>query len=304
MHAISTSLQMQPLHWLLDSSIYDLTGGIEHWSFQLIAAVDRSSCNFQKVDFWCFGDLIVVCVRFAREIGRDSSGCMESLKSWFMSRKTRGEFFEINPEIERTFRERKRAQASINNHLPAAFMNNQGILDNPEGSNQRNLGTPPLPHTPGPQQRPVVPPPGVVPRPMVQQPGPQIRPMAGMPPFFQPPPHQPPPLQLPGPVQPPPHQHHLDMHFHDEEETGEEEDDHEPMQQGPIRAEAPNIINLANSKEGRIMDYATPVLDLLNSGISRPQLNTLHFELKPIMFTCCKPMANLEDCHQKIHTLI
>ncbi|KAJ9535162.1 hypothetical protein OSB04_un001759 [Centaurea solstitialis] len=119
---------------------------------------------------------------------------------------------------------------------------------------------------------------------MVQQPGPQIRPMAGMPAFFQPPPHQPPPLQPPGPVQPPPHQHHLDMHFHDEEETGEEEDDHEPMQQGPIRAEAPNIINLANSKEGRIMDYATPVLDLLNSGISRPQLNTLHFELKPILF--------------------
>ncbi|KAJ9552848.1 hypothetical protein OSB04_016893 [Centaurea solstitialis] len=56
------------------------------------------------------------------------------------------------------------------------------------------------------------------------------------------------------------------------------------MQQEPIRAEAPNIINLANSKEGRIMDNATPVLDLLNSGISRPQLNTLHFELKPIMF--------------------
>ncbi|KAJ9557907.1 hypothetical protein OSB04_012521 [Centaurea solstitialis] len=201
-----------------------------------------------------------------------------------MSRRTRGEFFEINPEIERTFRERRRAQASINNHLPAAFMNNQGLLDNPEGSNQRNPGTPPPPHTLGPQQRPVAPPPGVVPRPAVQQPGPQIRPMAGMPAFFQPPPHQPPPLQPAGPIQPPPHQHHLDMHFHDEEETGEEEDDHEPMQQGPIRAEAPNIINLANSKEGRIMDYATPVLDLLNSGISIPQLNTLHFELKPIMF--------------------
>ncbi|KAJ9556763.1 hypothetical protein OSB04_011377 [Centaurea solstitialis] len=201
-----------------------------------------------------------------------------------MSRRSRGEFFEINPEIERTFRERRRAQASINSHLLAAFMNNQGLLDNPEGSNQQNPGTPPPPHTPGHPQRPVAPPPGPIPRPAVPQPGPQLRPMAGMPTFFQPPPFQPPPLQPPGPIQPPPHQHQLDIHFHDEEGTGEEEDDHEPIHPEPVRAAAPNIINLANSKEGRIMDYAIPVLDLLNSGISRPQLNTLHFELKPIMF--------------------
>ncbi|KAJ9546812.1 hypothetical protein OSB04_019355 [Centaurea solstitialis] len=60
--------------------------------------------------------------------------------------------------------------------------------------------------------------------------------------------------------------------------------DDEPLDNEPPRPEPPNIINLANSKEGRIMDYAVPVLDQLNSGIARPRINAHHFELKPIMF--------------------
>ena len=45
----------------------------------------------------------------------------------------------------------------------------------------------------------------------------------------------------------------------------------------------PNIINIANSKDGGIMDYALPAFDLLNAGIARLEIDT-HFELKPVMF--------------------
>ena len=45
----------------------------------------------------------------------------------------------------------------------------------------------------------------------------------------------------------------------------------------------PNIINIANSKDVGIMDYAMPAFDLLNAGIVRPNIDT-HFELKPVMF--------------------
>ncbi|XP_024965874.1 uncharacterized protein LOC112506079 [Cynara cardunculus var. scolymus] len=50
------------------------------------------------------------------------------------------------------------------------------------------------------------------------------------------------------------------------------------------REQTPNIINLANSKNGRIMDYVIPDFKQLNSGKVRPHMTSLHFELKPIMF--------------------
>ncbi|KAJ9557174.1 hypothetical protein OSB04_011788 [Centaurea solstitialis] len=58
----------------------------------------------------------------------------------------------------------------------------------------------------------------------------------------------------------------------------------EPFNDEPPRPKPPNIINLANSKDGRIMDYAVPVLDQLNSGIAPPRIDAHHLELKSIMF--------------------
>ncbi|KAJ9553661.1 hypothetical protein OSB04_017706 [Centaurea solstitialis] len=68
---------------------------------------------------------------------------------------------------------------------------------------------------------------------------------------------------------PPPHPSDDEEEYSDEEELYQEQD----------------IIQLANSKDGGIMDYAIPVLGQLHSGILRPKIKAAHFALKPLMFS-------------------
>ena len=51
-----------------------------------------------------------------------------------------------------------------------------------------------------------------------------------------------------------------------------------------LEDEEQNIFRLANSKNGRMMDYAIPMLNELHSGIRRLAITAAHFELKPVMF--------------------
>ena len=59
---------------------------------------------------------------------------------------------------------------------------------------------------------------------------------------------------------------------------GQEEEDEEVF-------EEQDIIKLANSKDGGIMDYAIPVLNQLHTGILKPKITAAHFALKPVMFS-------------------
>ncbi|KAI3665933.1 hypothetical protein L6452_44568 [Arctium lappa] len=156
-----------------------------------------------------------------------------------MPRIPRGVLFELDPEIEQTFRNRRRTQRIAL------------ILDSP-------IMEPP---PPGFENR------GPRPPPLLENPIP--------PPIF----HDAPPIFGNPPEHPfhqnPPHQGNNHNHV---------DDDVESQGTNEIRNEVPNIINLANSKEGKIMDYAIPDFEQLNSGIIRPHIQALHFELKPIMF--------------------
>ncbi|KAJ9552364.1 hypothetical protein OSB04_016409 [Centaurea solstitialis] len=181
-----------------------------------------------------------------------------------MPRISRGEFFEIDPDIERTFRERRKAQRALFDPLPP-FLRNRPILPNPpnmEGPQREQplleqpheVEPPPdveLPHVVGPQN---------VAQPRVAQPH-VAQPRMGQ-----------------------PHNDFRQGYQNYGYEEVEIHDDDEPLNNEIPRPEPPNIINLANSKDGRIMDYAVPVLDQLNSGIAPPRIDAHHFELKPIMF--------------------
>ncbi|KAI3672919.1 hypothetical protein L6452_39021 [Arctium lappa] len=151
-----------------------------------------------------------------------------------MPRIPRGELFEFDPGIERTFRNRRRAQRisltidpPIMEPPPPVFENRVPSIENP------------------PRQQPIF------------QDAP---PIFGNPPEF---PFQ----QMPN-----------NQNQHPNNDDVESQDNNEN------RDGAPNIINLANSKEGKIMDYAIPDFEQLNSGIVRPHIAALQFELKPIMF--------------------
>src|SRR5581483_4486330 len=112
-----------------------------------------------------------------------------------MPRKTRGVFFELDPEIEQTLRWRRKIQKDL---LKTIQMLHQEENPNPS----------------------------------------------------------------------PPHSDD-EENYSDEEETYQEQD----------------IIQLANSKDGGIMDYAIPVLGQLHSGILKPKIKAANFALKPLMFS-------------------
>ena len=55
----------------------------------------------------------------------------------------------------------------------------------------------------------------------------------------------------------------------------------------------------------KIEDYATPEFDRLNSGILRPNITTIQFELKPVMFKTIQEMGQFgglpsEDPHSHL----
>ncbi|KAI3769069.1 hypothetical protein L6452_00165 [Arctium lappa] len=181
-----------------------------------------------------------------------------------MPRVPRGVLFELDPDIERTFRTRRRTQRIAL------------ILDSP-------IMEPP---PPGFENR------GPRPPPLLENPRP--------PPIF----HDAPPIFGNPPEHPfhqnPPHQGNNHNHV---------DDDVESQGTNEIRNEVPNIINLANSKEGKIMDYAIPDFEQLNSGIIRPHIQALHFELKPIMFQMLQTNGQFagmpsEDLHSHLKSFM
>ncbi|KAJ9554445.1 hypothetical protein OSB04_018490 [Centaurea solstitialis] len=76
---------------------------------------------------------------------------------------------------------------------------------------------------------------------------------------------------------PPPHPSDDEEEYSDEEELYQEQD----------------IIQLANSKDGGIMDYAIPVLGQLHSGILRPKIKAAHCKLI-IISNNCPPLRKSE----------
>ncbi|KAI3692330.1 hypothetical protein L6452_32144 [Arctium lappa] len=158
-----------------------------------------------------------------------------------MPRVPRGELFELDPDIERTFHNRRRAQRI------ALIIDPPVMEPPPPGFENRGPRPPPLLENPR---------------------GPPI--FHDAPPIFgNPPEHH--------FRQNPPNQGDNNNHNHVDDDT-------ESNGNNEHRDGAPNIINLANSEEGKIMDYVIPDFEQLNSGIVRPHIAALHFELKPIMF--------------------
>ncbi|KAJ9541560.1 hypothetical protein OSB04_028066 [Centaurea solstitialis] len=139
-------------------------------------------------------------------------------KILFMLRKARGEFFELDPEIEQTLRWQRKVQKDL---LKTIQMLNQ---------QEEN---------------------------------------------------------------PPPHSSDDEEEYSDEEELYQEQD----------------IIQLANSKDGGIMDYAIPVLGQLHSGILRPKIKAAHFALKPLMFSMIQTNGQfggtaVEDPHSHLKSFM
>ncbi|KAJ9551743.1 hypothetical protein OSB04_015788 [Centaurea solstitialis] len=92
---------------------------------------------------------------------------------------------------------------------------------------------------------------------------------------------------------PPPHPSDDEEEYSDEEELYQEQD----------------IIQLANSKDGGIMDYAIPVLGQLHSGIFRPKIKAAHFALKPLMFSMIQTNGQfggtaVEDPHSHLKSFM
>ncbi|KAJ9541977.1 hypothetical protein OSB04_028483 [Centaurea solstitialis] len=92
---------------------------------------------------------------------------------------------------------------------------------------------------------------------------------------------------------PPPHPSDDEEEYSDEEELYQEQD----------------IIQLANSKDGGIMDYAIPVLGQLHSGILRPKIKAAHFALKPLMFSMIQTNGQfggtaVEDPHSHLKSFM
>ncbi|KAJ9540386.1 hypothetical protein OSB04_026892 [Centaurea solstitialis] len=178
-----------------------------------------------------------------------------------MQRKPRGEFFNLDPDIERTFRRRKREQRNLQASTSSAMEEENAFLEelpfpgNPPDERYNNDGLPPpLPPPPGGNGRnrlqdiqPHVAEPHAGPVPIIQEPGPRVQqenPANGI-------------LRNP----PPPLNNN--QHIEDAEQ---------------------HIFRLANSKDNSMMDYAIPIVHQLQTGIRDPTCNVPHFELKTVMF--------------------
>ncbi|KAJ9558521.1 hypothetical protein OSB04_013135 [Centaurea solstitialis] len=178
-----------------------------------------------------------------------------------MPRKSRGEFFNLDPDIERTFRRRKREQRNLQASTSSAMEEENAFLEelpfpgNPPDGRYNNDGLPPpLPPPPGGNGRnrlqdiqPHVAEPHAGPVPIIQEPGPRVQqenPVNGI-------------LRNP----PPPLNNN--QHIEDAEQ---------------------HIFRLANSKDNSMMDYAIPIVHQLQTGIRDPTCNVPHFELKTVMF--------------------
>ncbi|KAJ9566947.1 hypothetical protein OSB04_002913 [Centaurea solstitialis] len=171
------------------------------------------------------------------------------------------EFFNLDPDIERTFRRRKREQRNLQVSTSSAMEEENAFLEelpfpgNPPDGRYNNDGLPPpLPPPPGGNGRnrlqdiqPRVAEPHAGPVPIIQEPGPQVQqenPVNGI-------------LRNP----PPPLNNN--QHIEDAEQ---------------------HIFRLANSKDNNMMDYAIPIVHQLQTGIRDPTCNVPHFELKTVMF--------------------
>ncbi|KAJ9563430.1 hypothetical protein OSB04_008590 [Centaurea solstitialis] len=179
----------------------------------------------------------------------------------FMQRKSRGEFFNLDPDIERTFRRRKREQRNLQASTSSTMEEENAFLEElpfpgnpPDGRYNNDDLPPPLPPPPGGNGRnrlqdiqPHVAEPHVGPVPIIQEPGPRVQqenPVNGI-------------LRNP----PPPLNNN--QHIEDAEQ---------------------HIFRLANSKDNSMMDYAIPIVHQLQTGIRDPTCNVPHFELKTVMF--------------------
>ncbi|KAJ9565994.1 LOW QUALITY PROTEIN: hypothetical protein OSB04_001960 [Centaurea solstitialis] len=178
-----------------------------------------------------------------------------------MQRKSRGEFFNLDPDIERTFRRRKKEQRNLQASTSSAMEEENAFLEelpfpgNPPDGRYNNDGLPPpLPPPPGGNGRnrlqdiqPRVAEPHAGPVPIIQEPGPQVQ------------------QENPdnGILRNPPPPLNNNQHIEDAEQ---------------------HIFRLANSKDNSMMDYAIPIVHQLQTGIRDPTCNVPHFELKTVMF--------------------
>ncbi|KAJ9544421.1 hypothetical protein OSB04_024128 [Centaurea solstitialis] len=166
-----------------------------------------------------------------------------------------------NPDIERTFRRRKKEQRNLQASTSSTMEEENVFLEelpfpgNPPDGRYKNDGLPPsLPPPPGGNGRnrlqdiqPRVAEPHVGPVPIIQEPGPQVQqenPVNGI---LR---NSPPPLNNNRQIE--------DVEQH--------------------------IFRLANSKDNSMMDYAIPIVHQLQTGIRDPTCNVPHFELKTVMF--------------------
>ncbi|KAJ9556038.1 hypothetical protein OSB04_010652 [Centaurea solstitialis] len=186
-----------------------------------------------------------------------------------MPRKPRGEFFNLDPDTERTFRRRKKEQRNLQASTSSTMEEENVFLEelpfpgNPPDGRLKLVSlfiynnyriTPPLPPPPGGNGRnrqqdiePHVAEPHAGPVPIIQEPGPQVQqenPVNGI-------------LRNP----PPPLNNNQQI---------------EDAKQ--------HIFRLANSKDNSMMDYAIPIVHQLQTGIRDPTCNVPHFELKTVMF--------------------
>ncbi|KAJ9536448.1 hypothetical protein OSB04_un000383 [Centaurea solstitialis] len=177
------------------------------------------------------------------------------------SKKSRGEFFNLDPDIERTFRRRKMEQRNLQASTSSTMEEDNVFLEElpfpgnpPDGRNNNDGLPPPLSPPPGGNGRnrlqdiqPRVAEPHAGPVLIIQEPGPQVQqenPVNGI-------------LRNP----PPPLNNN--QHIEDAEQ---------------------HIFRLANSKDNSMMDYAIPIVHQLQTGIRDPTCNVPHFELKAVMF--------------------
>ncbi|KAJ9566342.1 hypothetical protein OSB04_002308 [Centaurea solstitialis] len=199
-----------------------------------------------------------------------------------MQRKSRGEFFNLDPDIERTFRRRKKEQRNLQASSSSTmeeenvFLEELSFPGNPPDGRYNNDGLPPpLPPPPGGNGRnrqqdiqPHVAEPHDGPVPIIQEPGPQVQqenPVNGI-------------LRNP----PPPLNNNRQI---------EDAEQH--------------IFRLANSKDNSMMDYAIPIVHQLQTGIRDPTCNVPHFELKTVMFQMLQnngQFAGLQDDDEAVPT--
>ncbi|KAJ9541850.1 LOW QUALITY PROTEIN: hypothetical protein OSB04_028356 [Centaurea solstitialis] len=201
----------------------------------------------------------------------------------FMPRISRGEFFNLDPDIKRTFRRRKKEQINFQTSTSSTMEGDRKLfleeLPFPENQPDERFNDdglpPPLPPPPGGNGRnqqqgiqPHVIHPHVGPVPIHREPGPQEgNPVNGI--LRNPP--------LPN-----------NRQIEDAEQ---------------------HIFRLANSKDSSMMDYAIPIVHQLQSGILNPTSTVPHFELKTVMFQMLQnngQFAGLskEDPHAHLRSFI